>query len=151
MIKTAEISDLDIIKSITYTTIKSVYPHYYPSGAVNFFIKHHNDENILNDIINKNSYLFINDSSEAIGTVTVKNNEISRLFVLPLHQKKGYGKALLDFAENKISENSDKIVIAASLPAKNIYMKRGYTEVSYNIIHTENGDFLCYDEMIKNI
>lgn len=29
--------DLNVIKYISHTTIKEVYPHYYPSGAVTFF------------------------------------------------------------------------------------------------------------------
>ena len=35
----------------------------------------------------------------------------------------------------------------SSLPAKQIYLKRGYKETEYNLIKTENGDFLCYDVM----
>ncbi len=151
MIRFADINDFDIIKNITASTIKSVYPHYYPIGAVEYFLKYHSDENIRNDIVNRRCFLFIDNNGDAVGTVTVKDNEINRLFVMPQYQKKGYGKALLDFAENKIADKFNKIVIAASFPAKNIYLKRGYRETAYNTIHTENGDFLCYDEMIKNI
>ena len=61
----------------------------------------------------------------------------------------GFGTALLNFAENRIFESYQKIIISASLPAKQIYLKRGYTEISYNTIKTENGDYLCYDEMKK--
>lgn len=35
------------VKNITQTTIDSVYPKYYPAGAVQYFKNHHNDENIL--------------------------------------------------------------------------------------------------------
>ena len=73
-----------------------------------------------------------------------------RLFVSPQHQKKGYGRELLDFAEGKVSEEYSEIVIDASLPAKSIYLKRGYKEISYNKILTDNGDYLCYDVMVKN-
>ena len=30
---------------------------------------------------------------------------------------------------------------------KRIYLKRGYKEIEYNIIKTDNGDCLCYDGM----
>lgn len=36
-IKPAQISDFETIKNITRQTITLVYPHYYPSGAVDFF------------------------------------------------------------------------------------------------------------------
>ena len=84
-----------------------------------------------------------------MGTVTVKENEICRLFVLPQFQGKGYGGRLLDFAEKKAAENYGKIIIDASLPAKPIYLKRGYVFTEYHTIETDNGDFLCYDVMEK--
>ena len=37
--------------------------------------------------------------------------------------------------------------IDASFPAKRIYKLRGYKEIEYNMIETENGDYLCYDVM----
>lgn len=57
---------------------------------------------------------------------------------------------LLDFAERKIAENYDEIVLDASLPAKMIYRKRGYIETEGHAICTDNGDYLCYDVMKKN-
>jgi len=36
----------------------------------------------------------------------------------------------------------------ASFPAKRIYKLRGYKEIEYNRIETENGDYLCYDVMM---
>lgn len=71
----------------------------------------------------------------------------NRLFILPDYQHKGYGKALLDFAEKKILEVYECVQIDASFPAKRIYLKRGYKEIEYNIIKTDNGDCLCYDVM----
>lgn len=85
--------------------------------------------------------------NEPVGTVTISGNNINRLFVLPEYQHKGYGKALLDFAEKKILESYECVQIDASLPAKQIYKKRGYKETEYNIIKTDNGDCLCYDVM----
>ena len=38
-IKIAQQSDIDIVKDITHTTIKAIYPHYYSNGAVVFFLK----------------------------------------------------------------------------------------------------------------
>ena len=145
----AETYHFETVKNITETTINAVYPLYYPKGAVDFFLSYHNTDNIKNDINSKYVYILFDDSDNKVGTVTVKNNEIGRLFVLPEFQGKGYGKMLLDFAEEIIFTNYEKIIISASLPAKAIYLKRGYTEKSYHTILTDNGDYLCYDEMIK--
>lgn len=147
----ADISDFETVKRITAETINGVYPHYYPMGAVDFFLNHHNDENIENDIRSGTVYLCFDNENIAVGTVTVKENEIGRLFVLPEYQGNGYGKELISFAENKISENYNEIILHASLPAKAIYLKRGYKETEYHSVKTENGDYLCYDIMIKHI
>lgn len=147
----ASISDFEAVKNITVQTIKSIYPHYYPSGAVDYFLSHHNDSNIKADIERCSVYLCLNNDNQAVGTVTVKENEICRLFVLPDSQGNGYGRELLTFAENRISENHSSIVLSASLPAKAIYLKRGYSETEYNSIHTDNGDYLCYDLMTKQV
>jgi len=147
----ADISDIETVKYITTETINSIYPHYYSMGAVDFFLSHHNDENIENDIISGIVYLCFDNENNAVGTVTVKENEICRLFVLPEYQGNGYGGELISFAENKIMQKYDNIVLHASLPAKAIYLKRGYKEVEFHSIKTENGDYLCYDMMIKQI
>ncbi len=144
-------TDLEAIKQITVQTIRSVYPHYYPQGAVEFFLQHHSDQNIKNDIHNGNVYLCLDDDNKALGTVTIKEKEICRLFVLPEYQGNGYGRALLEFAEKKIAENYSQIILDASLPAKAIYLKRGYTAAAFHSIKTENGDYLCYDDMVKKM
>ncbi len=139
--------DFDSVKTITQTTIRTVYPRYYPAGAVEFFCHHHSDDRICEDIADGKVYLLL-DSEEAVGTVTIDGNTINRLFVLPEHQRKGYGRALLDFAERKILMEYDIVQIDASLPAKRIYRLRGYRETEYHTLPTANGDFLCYDVMI---
>lgn len=148
-IRKAILSDSDVVKSIVRTTISKIYPHYYPKGAVDFFLEHHNDNNIIADIMQGRVFLCCDQKQFIVGTVTIKDNEILRLFVLPDHQGNGYGRELLDYAEKTISDNFSEIIIDASLPAKRIYLKRGYKEIEYNIIRTKSDDFLCYDVMAK--
>ncbi len=150
-IRMANLEDLAVVVKITQETIRTVYPHYYPAGAVDFFLAHHHPDNIRKDIIENNVFLCISDQDEPVGTVTVKENEIARLFVLPVHQGRGYGRALLDFAEESISESYDIAVLDVSFPAKNIYLKRGYRGEAFEAIPTENGDFLCHDTMQKRL
>ncbi len=140
------LDDFNRVKEITQTTIKYVYPMYYPAGAVDFFLKHHSDEHIREDISVGKVYI-LKDADAVVGTVTISEDSINRLFVLPEYQHKGYGRALLDFAEKKGLESFDHVQIDASFPAKRIYKLRGYKEIEYNIIETENGDYLCYDVM----
>lgn len=146
MVREAGQNDLDIVRAITQTTIRSIYPRYYPEGAVEFFSKYHSDENIMADLLDGKVYILYADAVP-VSTVTISENHINRLFVLPEHQHKGYGKTLLDLAEKKILENYDHVMIDASFPAKKMYIKRGYKEIEYGIITTDNGDYLCFDIM----
>ena len=147
-IRQAKDVDFHIVRDITLTTIGTVYPKYYPEGAVQFFCDHHSDERIIDDIESEKVFLFEAEGA-IVGTVTISGNEINRLFVLPAYQHKGYGRMLMDFAEQAIPESFDRIVLDASLPAKSIYLKRGYRATEYHVIETANGDYLCYDVMEK--
>ena len=147
----AQIANFDAVRRITQETIRTVYPRYYPQGAVDFFLAHHNDAAIERDIREKRVYLCISDSGEPAGTVTVSGNEIGRLFVLPQFQGKGYGGKLLSFAELEIAGNYEFAVLDVSFSAKAIYLKRGYEAVGWHVIETECGDYLCYDQMTKRL
>lgn len=86
-IRCAGTDDLEKIKDIVYRTIEKIYPRYYPEGAVSFFLSHHNENNIMEDIKRQRVYI-LETSSECVGTVTIKGNGICRLFVLPGFQKR---------------------------------------------------------------
>lgn len=149
-IRMAKLSDLPVIRKICTETILAVYPHYYPKGAVDFFLSLHNRDAIICDI--ESGCVFLCEAKhDTAGTVTVRHNEICRLFVLPEYQKHGYGREMLDFAEIMISKTYSEIILDASLPARAIYLRRDYKESAFHMIPTDNGDFLCYDEMKKQV
>ena len=150
-IRKADISELQLVKEIAHKTIKAVYPHYYPVGAVDFFLAHHSDEHIIKDIEEGSVFLLIDDDGSEAGTVTVNGCEINRLFVLPEFQGKGFGSQLIAFAEGLVAESYSEAELSASFPAKEIYLKKGYKAVSFHKILTENGDYLCYDYMKKEL
>ena len=116
-IVTAKKEDLEIVRKITRSTIKSIYPRYYPVGAVEFFLMHHSDEHIMTDISDGKVFLLF-EHGVPVATVTVSANNINRLFVLPEFQHRGYGKTLLDFAEKKILQSYECVQIDASFPVR---------------------------------
>lgn len=149
-IRKAEQEDLQVITDIVHRTIKNIYPKYYPQGAVEFFLEYHNENAVSQDIADNNVYI-IEDNNEIIGTVTINDNEINRLYVLPEYQGKGYGGFLLEYAEKIVLKNYEEIILYSSFPAKAMYLKRGYKEYRYEVFDTKNGDFLCCDIMKKKL
>ena len=145
-IKKSAINDFAIIKNIVQTTINTVYPKYYPGGAVDFFLKHHSDKNIKNSIEDDEVYLF-SENNTIIGTGTINGNEIDRLFILPEFQGKCFGTKALDYFESEILKKYEDVVLSASFPAFEMYQKRGYVPFQYNKLLTENGDYLCFFNM----
>ena len=150
MIRLAKCSDLTTVLQITRETISKIYPKYYAEGVVVFFLQHHKQDNVLEDIENGRVWLLEVDGYFA-GTVTIKENAVNRLFVLPEYQSRGFGSQLMDFAEEKIAENYSQVLLDSSLAAKEMYLKRGYKEKRTCKIETDNGDILVYDEMEKPI
>ena len=73
-IRQATLEDLLLVKKITETTILEIYPHYYPKGAVKFFLAHHSETNIANDIMQNRVFLCYDTKHTFIGTVTIKKN-----------------------------------------------------------------------------
>jgi len=144
----ADTSMAEAVRNIVRTTINAIYPHYYPAGAVRFFLEHHSDEEIISDIRAGKVWLLFTDEDVPAGTVTVDGNDIGRLFVLTGYQGKGFGGKLLRFAEEKVFAEYDEAVLDSSLPAKQIYLKRGYIPQDYHIIDVF-GDHLCFDSMLK--
>ena len=148
MIRIAQMADLEKVLQITGDTISEVYSHYYAKGVVDFFLEHHNRENVLSDI--EESIVWLLEVEDClVGTVTIKENAINRLFVLPGYQSRGYGSQLMDFAEAKIAKKFSRVHIDSSLAAKEMYLKRGYKEKKTCKIQAGNGDILIYDEMEK--
>ena len=146
----ASSADLQTVQHIVTETVSAVYPHYYPTGAVAFFLAHHSAEHIAADLAAGRIRLCLTEDGSPAGTVTVCGNEICRLFVLPEYQGKGLGRMLLDYAENEIAAHSDEIVLSASFAAKSIYLKRGYRETEFHTLRAGQ-DFLCYDVMTRKL
>ena len=80
-IRKASPADLPMVGFITRRTIQEVYPHYYPRGAVEFFLDWHKDKSILPDIEREEVYLLF-DGGMAAGTVTLHGEEITQNMLL---------------------------------------------------------------------
>ena len=136
------------VAEIVEKTIRAVYPHYYPSGAVQFFLELHNEHKIR-EAFDREEIYFAVAQGKIVGTGSIRGNEIRRLFILPEYQAKGYGSRMMDLLEDMVFRKYQAVHIDASFPAENMYLKRGYRIKTFEKIETGGGDYLCYHTMEK--
>lgn len=145
----AKIEDLQIVYDVVQRTIKRIYPKYYPVEVVDFFCEHHSKNAIAKDIENGYvSVLKIDDKIVATGCLV--DNHITRVYVLPEYQKKGYGTFIMKQIVVQISEKYDKAYLDASLPAA-LYEKLGFSTVKHECHPVKNEVILAYEIMAKEL
>ncbi len=138
------------IYHVFYTTIRTVYPKYYPKEAVDFFIQLHNKEQIRKRIASEHIGV-LTDGRTIVGTGCLKGSHITGVYVLPDYQKQHGGSQIMDYLEHKIAEKHDKAILDASLPAVCFYGHRGYQTVGHGVCELENDVKLVYEIMEKQL
>lgn len=144
----AKKQDMEQVYGLVQETIKAVYPKYYLNEIVDMFCEYHSRENVLKDIDAGNTYILL-ENDDIIGTGTINENHITRVYVLPKFQKQGYGTFIMNRLEERIKERYDYVYIDASLPACNLYMHLGYQTVDHGIWECKNGVIQVYEIMKK--
>ena len=142
--------DAPQVYTIVQETIKVVYPKYYLKEIVDMFCEFHSPENITKDIEAKNTYILM-ENKKIIGTGTKNENHITRVYVLPQYQKKGYGTFIINQLEEIIKEEYDYVDIDASLPACRLYSNLGYQTIDHGIWECKNGVIQVYEIMKKEL
>ena len=150
---TATVEEAEQIYNMVQHTIRTVYPKYYPKEVVDFFCELHSKENITKDI--KNGCVVTlqeeNDKGHLLGTGSYKDNHITRVYVEPEFQGKGYGSYIMQYLEEQIGIKYDAVYLDASLPASQLYENRGYKTVKHEKWPVANGVRLVYEVMEKMV
>ena len=90
----AKPEDIQAVYNVVQHTIKTIYPKYYPMEVVDFFSEHHSEDAIEKDI--KNGYVSVlKIDGTIVATGCFVDDHITRVYVLPEHQKKGYGTFIM--------------------------------------------------------
>lgn len=90
MIEQTHADDTELVHRIAQDAICACYPLYYPQPVVRWFSEWHSPEKIAADIAADKVFL-LRHHGTAVATATLKGAEVKRLFVLPEHQRAGYG------------------------------------------------------------
>lgn len=146
----ATIEMADTIHEILHTTIKTIYPKYYPQEVVDFFCRHHSIEHILDGIASGNMGVLVKENV-IVGTGCYEGNHITGVYVLPDYQGQGCGSKIMDCLEAEIFKKFDTVLLDASLAAVFLYERRGYKTVGHGIYELENDAKLVYEIMEKKL
>ena len=145
----AKTEDLQSVYDGVQHTIKTIYPKYYPTEVVDFFCEHHSKDAIAKDI--ENGYVSVlKIDGNIVATGCFVDNHITRVYVFPEYQKRGYGTLIMKNIEAQIRENYNKAYLDASLPAAALYEKLGFSTVKHERYPVENGVILAYEVMEKD-
>jgi GNAT superfamily N-acetyltransferase len=94
------------------------------------FIEAHTTERqrkyIEQEIQRGKQFYLLSESGQAKGIVSVQDSLIENLYVLPAEQRKGYGTALLQYAEKRCSRTPTLWILSNNTVAENLYQKFGY-------------------------
>lgn len=140
--------DASQITGLVQETIKTVYPKYYPKEVVGFFCELHSQEAVGEDINDGNTWILYEGQRPA-GTGSLRGDHITRVYVHPDFQGKGYGSFIVRKLEEEIFSKHDRVFLDASLPACRLYEALGYKTLRHDKWLVENGVVLVYEIMEK--
>ena len=164
-------SDFPALLALVRDTIRAIYPRYYPQGCVDYFLCWHSPERVA-AAIEAGQVNVLLDGGKLVGTGSQEGNHITRVFVLPEYQGRGYGRYSLDWLEEvradyvllarakglgrgpmeeAVAAEYDAVRLDASLPAVRLYEHRGYHTVEHQSEETESGCVLVWDVMEKRL
>ena len=146
----AEKKHTESVYQLVQETIKTVYPRFYPEEAVDFFCLLHDREAIGRDIENGRTGILLCDH-QLLGTGSCEDNHITRVYVAPAYQGRGYGSYIMDCLENEIGRQYAAARLDASLPACCMYEHRGYKTIEHKSQAVGNGATLVYEVMERQL
>jgi len=144
-------SDLSVIEDLIRNTIDVCYSNAYPEEAIKFFKDYHCGESILKGA-EEGYTIVLEQDDQIIGTGTLVDDHVMRVFVKPECQKLGFGKIIMRNLEAKaLSQGISVVELDASLPSKKFYDLLGYVTLEETFLAVENGKRLDYYKMEKSL
>jgi len=119
----------------------------YPKSVIEFMHNHFTPATLVQYSKERNVFVAV-ENEKILGTASLKEDDISTVFVNPNIHGKGIGSKLMDKVEDLAKRNGYKTVkLSSSLTSFEFYKRRGYKKVK--MLHSENfGDTI---EMKKKL
>lgn len=144
-------SDLEPVYNLIQNTIDISYCQVYPREAIEFFKEWHSKERILNDAV-AGYTIVTRHNNEILGTGTLLDTNIRRVFVSPFNQRTGIGKQIVYNLENKATvEKLLSVELEASLVSKQFWESFGFFVEREDFVTVRNDRKLHYFKMVKTM
>ena len=134
--------DLDTVVTLIHQVVDISYKDVYPAGALNLYKQFHCRDNILNDA--ENGYCVVAENGgRIVGTGTLLDDGIRRVYIDPSYQKNGIGKRIYRELEKKaLLTGLSRLGLGASVIAREFWESVGF-------VFKEEVDIPAGDEQLK--
>ncbi|MDD5435821.1 MAG: GNAT family N-acetyltransferase [Nitrospira sp.] len=144
-------ADLIPLFNLVQNVIVTTYPKIYPWEAVEYFKEHHTMEDIQGDA-GAGFTVVAECDGELLGTGTLLDTNIRRVYVSPIHQHLGIGKRIfLELEREALHRRVLLLDLSASLISMPFWKSVGFVIQSEDFIPVQNGQKLHYYTMVKTL
>jgi GNAT superfamily N-acetyltransferase len=144
-------ADLLDVRLLIRRTIDTSYPPAYPPRAVDFFMRFHADDAIL-ERAKRGRLVVVEDAGTIVATGAIVAGEVTGVFVVPERQGGGLGGTVMDDLEAQAIRSGQRSVsLSVSLPSRGFYRRRGYRIVEARSIDVGEGQRLDYWQAVKEL
>ncbi len=120
--------DAEELSKLIRHTVKESNSEDYSEKAITVLIEHFSSENLIKSARKKDILVAV-ENKKIIGTISLDDNRISAMFVMPNYQGRGIGRKLIKRLERHAKQKELALLrVRSSLTAFEFYKKMGYTK-----------------------
>ncbi len=139
------------VRALVERTVRESYRGVYSEAAIEFFVRYHGEEEIRRDA-EEWFCVVACTGGRIVGTATLREDTIARVFVEPERQGEGIGGCLMRMVLDRARSSGLKAVrLDASLVSKDMYEHLGFQAVADRVHDLGDGQTLPYYEMVLRL
>ncbi|MEN8615071.1 GNAT family N-acetyltransferase [Dehalogenimonas sp. THU2] len=142
--------DLPDLLRLIHNTVERSYGLHYTPAVIQLFIKFHSAENIRKDAAAGDIVIGWIDN-EPVSTGSLIGGYVSRVFVRPEYQGKGYGRSIaVELERLAAGRGIESLELDAAIGSRHFWQSLGY-EVKSHEVELVEGEPLEYYKMTKRL
>ena len=143
--------DIDAVFNVIHRSVDANYTEVYPEDALRMYRHYHSQANILTDA-REGFCVVAEEGGEIVGTGTLTDVNVRRVYIAPGHQGQGIGKKIYRALEDRALElKLTRLELGASLIAQAFWESQGFIFEKREDIPTPNGEYLGFFMMSKHL